>query len=104
MSTAREREYAPAADAARAPDARGALPPPDGGVVALLRAGREMTPREAELYVRYLRALALLGECAPFVEDADYAELIGTLFADAQANYPLAIRRHGERWEVAPLS
>lgn len=79
------------------------LPSPDRGVLALLDAGRNMPPGEAELYVRYVRALALLGECAPYVDEADYASLIGALLADAQANYPLAVRRHGERWEVAPL-
>lgn len=107
LSLPAKDEFARTATGARPSSAVPSTPPvlplPASDALALLRAGPELAPREADLYVRYLRALALLGECAPFVDDADYTELIGALFADAQANYPLAVRRHGERWEVAPL-
>ncbi len=79
---------------------------PLSGVTPALRAQlgvpREARSEEAELYLRYVRALALLSECAPYVDEPDYAELIEALLRDAQERYPLEVRRNGERWEIAP--
>ena len=80
----------------------GDLPCRELAAVPALRPSADATPAEIELYVRYLRALALLAECAPYVDEPDYVELIGTLMADAQASYPLAVCRNGARWEIAP--
>jgi len=78
------------------------LPAASRETLSLLRVEPDAAPREAELYVRYVRALALLSECAPFVDDPDYAELIGAVLVDAQANYPLLVRRDGGRWQIGP--
>jgi hypothetical protein len=59
-------------------------------------------PAEALLYARYVRALALLCECAPYVDEEEYGELIEELLADACTSYPLAWRRLGGRYEIAP--
>lgn len=68
----------------------------------LLELGlRDLRPEEAALYVRYVRALALLSECAPFVDEPDYAQLIEAVLDDACLHYPLTVRRNGERWEIA---
>lgn len=56
---------------------------------------------DAALYERYLRALALLAECAPYVDVEDYRELIDELLDDAQDHYPLVVRRDGDRRELA---
>lgn len=64
--------------------------------------GPDASPREAELYVRYLRALALLCECAPYVDEPDYLALIDALLDDAHATYPLDVRKDGARRELAP--
>lgn len=54
------------------------------------------------LYGRYLRALALLCECAPYVDDPDYVELIDEVLDDACRHYPLKwTERDGHR-ELAP--
>ncbi len=75
---------------------------PDAAVLALLGTGPEMPPREAQLYARYVRALALLCECAPYVDEPDYAELIDTLLEDACAHYPLDVHKDGDQRELAP--
>lgn len=61
-----------------------------------------VSPADAALYERYLRALALLAECAPYVDVEDYAALIDEVLDDAQAHYPLLVRRDGDRREIAP--
>ena len=66
-----------------------------------LTLGVKMPEREFRLYARYLRALALLCECAPYVDDADYAALIDELLADACEHYPLECRHDGDRREIA---
>ena len=66
-----------------------------------LELGVELPEREFRLYARYVRALALLCECAPFVDDADYADLIDELLADAVKHYPLECRHDGDRREIA---
>jgi hypothetical protein len=70
--------------------------------LAALRPSVDATPTEVALYVRYVRALALLAECAPYVDEPDYLELIETIMIDAQVAYPLTVCRNGARWEVAP--
>lgn len=64
--------------------------------------GADASPREAELYVRYLRALALLCECAPYVDEPDYLAVIDALLDDAHTAYPLEVRKDGARRELAP--
>ncbi len=66
-----------------------------------LELGVEGSEREIHLYAQYVRALALLCECAPYVDDDDYAELIDELLADACKHYPLIWRRDGARREIA---
>lgn len=80
--------------------AAGAEPCSDGWLHTL-ESGVDMTERESRLYARYLRALALLCECAPFVDDQDYAELIDELVTDACKHYPLDCRRNGDFREIA---
>ena len=75
-------------------------PAPDA--LADLRPGPGASRTEIELYVRYVRALALLAECAPDVDEPDYADLIEVLLRDAEAHYPLTVCRNGARWEIAP--
>jgi hypothetical protein len=53
------------------------------------------------LYARYVRALALLCECVPFVDDEEYVLLVDELLADACKHYPLAWRQAGVRREIA---
>jgi hypothetical protein len=53
------------------------------------------------LYLRYVRALALLCECASYVDEPDYLDLIDVLLDDACANYPLVTRSDGMRREIA---
>ena len=57
--------------------------------------------RERALYVRYVRALALLCECAPYVDEPDYADMIDDVLAEACRHYPLAWQSDGERREIA---
>jgi hypothetical protein len=67
-----------------------------------LELGVELPEREFRLYARYLRALALLCECAPYVDDEDYSELIDELLADACKHYPLECWHDGDRRALAP--
>jgi hypothetical protein len=61
-----------------------------------LKLGVELPEREFRLYARYVRALALLCECASYVDDEDYSELIDELLADACKHYPLECLRDGD--------
>lgn len=63
--------------------------------------GVDLPPRERQLYARYVRALALLSECAPYVDDDHYASLIDEVIADACRHYPLESRKEGDRCELA---
>jgi hypothetical protein len=67
-----------------------------------LRQQSDLPEREFRLYVRYLRALALLCECAPYVDEDDYLELVDELLADAAANYPIEIHRDDNCRQIAP--
>jgi hypothetical protein len=69
-----------------------------------LRQQSDLPEREFRLYVRYLRALALLCECSPYVDEEDYLELVDALLADACANYPLEFHRDGNCRQIAPLA
>ena len=66
-----------------------------------LDLGFEGHERELRLYARYVRALALLCECAPFVDDENYTDLVDELLVDACKHYPLEWRREGDRREIA---
>lgn len=70
--------------------------------LARLDVGATAAPRDPALYLRYLRALALLCECAPYVDEPDYAELIDAMLDDAAAHYPLDVERDGLRRGIAP--
>ena len=77
---------------------------PDAGTDGWLHTldlGVEMPDPEFRLYARYIRTLALLCECAPFVDDPDYLNLIDEMVADACKHYPLDCRRDGDRFELA---
>jgi hypothetical protein len=81
------------------------LPPlslDDATLLAQLGVDGPLSPREAALYVRYLRALALLCECMPYLEEPDYAERIDEVLDDALAHYPFDVERDGERRSLVP--
>ena len=63
--------------------------------------GAGLPDRERALYLRYVRALALLCECAPYVDEPDYADMIDDVLAEACRHYPLAWQSDGERREIA---
>lgn len=65
--------------------------------------GMQLSEPESELYVRYVRALAVLCECSAYVDDTDYLDLIDELLADACRSYPLTTRQFGMRREIAPV-
>lgn len=68
-----------------------------------LQIGRKgVSAFESALYVRYVTALALLCECAPYVDEPDYLERMGDLLDEARANYPLEWRRNGDCFEIGP--
>ncbi len=62
---------------------------------------QELTARERAHYARDARALALLCECAPYVDEPDCADMSDDLLGDACRHDPLAWRRDGERREIA---
>lgn len=66
-----------------------------------LKLGVDGSEAELRLYARYVRALALLCECAPFVDDADYVDLIDEVLADACRHYPLEWGRDEDRRAIA---
>ena len=67
-----------------------------------LGAPADACDREAILYARYVRALVMLCECAPYVDDEGYADRLDELIRDASSNYPLDWRRCGESIDIAP--
>ena len=66
----------------RAEDARCAL-------ALELGAPADASPREQRLYASYVRALAVLSECAPYVDEPDLEEQIDAVLGDACASHPL---------------
>ena len=85
------------------PDASRSEPQNSGGCASELglSATASASAFEAALYARYVTALALLCECAPYVDEPDYVERIGEVLAQASANYPLEWRRSGGHFEIA---
>mgnify|MGYP001248194758 FL=1 len=75
---------------------------PDPAAIEALGIAVPRAPAEAALFVRYLRALALLCECRPCLDEPDYADLIDRVLDDAAAHYPLDIERDGARRGVMP--
>lgn len=67
-----------------------------------LGAGSLSAGETAQLYARYVRALALLCECFPYVDEPEYRELIDLLLADARAHYPLDVAGFGGSRQIAP--
>jgi hypothetical protein len=84
---------------------RDAMPDcPESDPAAWLRAvdpGIDLPERELQLYARYVRVLALLCECAPYVDDDHYVDVIDEVIADACRHYPLVSRKDGDRCELA---
>jgi hypothetical protein len=54
------------------------------------------------LYQRYVAALALLCECAPYVDEPDFADRIDALLDDAARHHPLQWQADGPRRALAP--
>ena len=77
---------------------------PDAALLNRLRQEMALPEREFRLYVRYLRALALLCECAPYVDEEDYVDLIDELLVDACAHYPLEFHQDERYRAIAPRS
>jgi hypothetical protein len=50
---------------------------------------------------QHLRALALLCECLPYVDDPDYAQQVVELLREAGATLPIDVRCEGGRCEIA---
>ena len=71
-------------------------------LVNRLRREMALPEREFRLYVRYLRALALLCECAPYVDEEDYVDLIDELLVDACSHYPLEFHQDERYRAIAP--
>ncbi len=67
-----------------------------------LGAPADAADREVRLYARYVRALALLCECVPYVDDEDVSEQIDQALAEAASHHPLDWRRSGCMAEIAP--
>jgi len=63
--------------------------------------GVTLPPGEQRLYARYVRALALLCECAPYVDEPDYVDLIDEVLADAAKHYPLECQSDGDHRAIA---
>ncbi|MFM9940151.1 MAG: hypothetical protein ACKVP7_11735 [Hyphomicrobiaceae bacterium] len=55
----------------------------------------------AALYGRYVGLLALLCECAPYVDEPDYVDLIEAALIDASSNYHVDFRRNDGSFEIA---
>ncbi|MEO8486767.1 MAG: hypothetical protein ABI585_10570 [Betaproteobacteria bacterium] len=74
----------------------------DAALLDRLGVVEPMPLREAALYVRYLRALALLCECVPYLDEPDYAERIDEVLDDLEAHYPFDVGRDGDRRSLTP--
>lgn len=79
-------------------------PGTDREILASLGVRGPLTDAESALYVRYLRALALLCECRPYLDEPDYAERIDEVLDDASTHYPFDIEREGDRRGLVPRS
>lgn len=67
-----------------------------------LGAPGDACDREVRLYARYVRVLALLCECAPYVDEPDHSDLIDQVLSDVSSNYPLDWRRLDCSVEISP--
>ena len=67
-----------------------------------LGAPADACDREVRLYARYVRVLALLCECAPYVDEESYSDRIDEVLVDASSNYPLEWRRSGRMVDISP--
>ena len=82
------------------------LPPPTDAAAELAALERlsqldRAAGGDPGLFTRYLRALALLCECAPHVDEPDFADQVDEVLADACRHYPLTWQRDGARWAIA---
>ena len=50
--------------------------------------------------MRYLKALALLCECQPYVDEPDYEAQLDELLHEACTDYPIELRRLDGRFEI----
>jgi hypothetical protein len=75
---------------------------PDASRVNLEMGRDGASEFEATLYLRYVTALVLLCECAPYVDELDYLERISDVLEEARGNYPLEWRRDGGGFEIGP--
>ena len=62
---------------------------PDPAFACELGGLPDASPRELQLYARYVRALAVLSECVPYVDEPDLEEQIDAVLNDACASHPL---------------
>lgn len=53
------------------------------------------------LRAHYVRAVVLLAECQPYVDDPDLLESIDELMADVDRSGSLTCRKNATQWEVA---
>jgi hypothetical protein len=53
------------------------------------------------LFARYVKALALLCECQPYVDEPDYETQLDTLLREACTAYGLEMRHVDGRFEIA---
>lgn len=70
-------------------------------LTADLPAPGELTPAFSQLYERYVKALALLCECAAYVDEPDYLDLLDEVLDEACAHYPLRWRNDGCHRQIA---
>ena len=61
----------------------------DPALAGELGAPADASPRELQLYARYVRALAVLSECTLYVDEPDLEEQIDAVINDACACYRL---------------
>lgn len=59
-----------------------------------------MSP-QPDLLHQHLRALALLCECLPYVDDPDYAQQVVALLQEATRTCPIELRCEHGRCEIA---
>ena len=72
--------------------------------LAAMALGDAADEATSALYVRFVRSLALLCECAAYVDDPDYLEQIDAMLDDACRHYPLRWQHGGGRREIAAIA
>lgn len=53
------------------------------------------------LRAHYVRAIVLLAECQPYVDDPDLFESVNELMSEVERSGSLRCRRNATQWEVA---